>query len=113
MSRLTQERLREYFGRDSEVLYPPLDTGLFLPVAEDEEYSLVVNALNPYKRVDLALEACTRPLAAALAAFRPKKFSKQRCHENTLHFSKQRFQEAYRAFIAGVLTEDAGNLSRK
>ena len=60
VSRLTQERIYKYYLEPSAVLYPPVDTHVFLPVAEREEYFLVVSALNPYKRVDLAVEACTR-----------------------------------------------------
>ena len=176
---------------------------MFLPVPEDEEYFLVVSALNPYKRVALAVQACTRlglplvvigegpererlaalagpsvrllgrceeeevrhhvarcraflmpqeedfgiapleaqsagrpvlafagggaleslvegetgsffpeqtagSLAAALAAFRPEEFSKQRCRENALRFSRQRFQEGYQVLVARALAERAG-----
>ena len=57
ISRLVQERIRRYFGRDSTLVHPPVDTDRFLPVGEQEDYFLVVSALNPYKRVDLAVEA--------------------------------------------------------
>jgi glycosyltransferase involved in cell wall biosynthesis len=59
-SRLVQGRIREYYGRESTLIYPPVDTEAFQPEDRDEEYFLVVSALNPYKRVDLAVEACTR-----------------------------------------------------
>ncbi len=56
-SKTVQQRIRNYFDRDSEVIYPPVDTGRFLPAEADEGYFLLVSALNPYKRVDLAVEA--------------------------------------------------------
>jgi glycosyltransferase involved in cell wall biosynthesis len=59
-SRLVQRRIREHFGRDSALIYPPVDCDRFLPRGEDREHFVVVSALNPYKRVDLAVEACTR-----------------------------------------------------
>ncbi len=65
-SRLVQGRIRQYYGRDSTLIYPPVETDRFLPEDQDEEYFLTVSALNPYKRVDLAVEACNRlhlPLA--------------------------------------------------
>lgn len=57
ISQTVQSRIRRYFGRDSPVIYPPVDTKRFLPVNEDEDYFLMVTVLNPYKRVDLAIEA--------------------------------------------------------
>jgi glycosyltransferase involved in cell wall biosynthesis len=59
-SRLVQGRIREYYGRESTLLYPPVETDRFLPEDRDEDYFLIVSALNPYKRVDLAVEACNR-----------------------------------------------------
>ncbi len=59
-SRLVQGRIREYYGRDSALIYPPVETDRFLPEDRDEDYFLIVGALNPYKRVDLAVEACNR-----------------------------------------------------
>jgi glycosyltransferase involved in cell wall biosynthesis len=199
-SRLTQGRIRQFYGRDSTLVYPPVDTELFLPCEEDEEYFLIVGALNPYKRVDLAVEACNRlglplvvigdgperprlealagptvrflghrpaeevrhyvarcraflmpqeedfgiapleaqsagrpviafaaggaletlldgetglffteqtpdSLAEALRRFPAEQFSRQRCRENALRFSKQRFQEEYLQALAQLLVE--------
>jgi glycosyltransferase involved in cell wall biosynthesis len=65
-SRFVAERIHRYYGRQAEVLAPPVDTGFFTPSdsgAEDggrRAYCLVVSALAPYKRVDLALRACDR-----------------------------------------------------
>ncbi len=52
-------RIQRYYGRPAEVIPPPVDTDFFTP-AESEtpgSYDLVVSALAPYKRIDLALEA--------------------------------------------------------
>lgn len=59
-SRLVQERIRTHYGRDSTLIYPPVDTDYFTPGGEDDEYFVVVSALNPYKRVGLAVEAFNR-----------------------------------------------------
>lgn len=58
----TRRRIREFYGRDSEVIYPPADTRLFsvLKSADAGDYYLAVSALVPYKRVDLAVEAFNR-----------------------------------------------------
>jgi glycosyltransferase involved in cell wall biosynthesis len=57
-----QERIQRYYERDSVVIYPPVDTERFKPVAQDEveDYFLVVSRLIPYKRIDLAIEAANR-----------------------------------------------------
>jgi glycosyltransferase involved in cell wall biosynthesis len=51
-------RIRRYYGREADVIPPPVDTDFFTP-GEDGPgaYDLVVSALAPYKRVDLAVEA--------------------------------------------------------
>ncbi len=61
ISRAVQRRIRECYDRDSTVLYPPVDTDFYTPAAVPREpYYLVVSALAPYKRFDLALAACRR-----------------------------------------------------
>lgn len=61
ISRTVQDRIRECYGRDSVVIYPPVDTGFYTPTPEPrEDFYLVVSALAPYKRFDLAIEAATR-----------------------------------------------------
>ncbi len=52
-------RIGRYYNREATVVYPPVDTEFFQPDAVVPERSaLVVSALVPYKRVDLAIEAC-------------------------------------------------------
>ncbi len=60
ISQAVQERIRRYFERDSVIIYPPVDTDRFQPVDGHEDYFLIVSNLNPYKRVDLAIEAFNR-----------------------------------------------------
>jgi len=59
-SETTRRRIKEAWGRDATVIHPPVDTSNFLPQDEDEEYFLTVGTLNPYKRVDVAVEAFNR-----------------------------------------------------
>jgi glycosyltransferase involved in cell wall biosynthesis len=61
ISRTIQARIRECYGRESTVIYPPVDTDFYTPAPVPREgYYLVVSAFAPYKRIDLALEACAR-----------------------------------------------------
>ena len=55
-SRNVARRIRRSYGRESEVVCSPVDTGFFCPSNERrEDYYLMVTALNPYKRVDQAV----------------------------------------------------------
>src|SRR5262245_23359156 len=54
-------RIRTYYNRDAIVIYPPVDTDFFRPDAVvPERYALMVSALVPYKRIDVAIDACRR-----------------------------------------------------
>jgi glycosyltransferase involved in cell wall biosynthesis len=59
ISRHIAERIRRVYGRASEVIHPPVDVARFRP-GVPEDFYLVVSALAPYKRVDLAVAAATR-----------------------------------------------------
>jgi glycosyltransferase involved in cell wall biosynthesis len=51
-------RIRRYYNREASVVYPPVDTDFFQPdAAVPERFAIVVSALVPYKRIDLAIEA--------------------------------------------------------
>lgn len=64
-SRFVASRIRRYYGRDASIAYPPVDTEFYQPgSASGENHFLVVSALVPYKRVDLAIAACRRAGAA-------------------------------------------------
>lgn len=55
------ERVRRIYGRDADVLAPPVDTARFTGLErEPEDWYLVVSALVPYKRVDETILACKR-----------------------------------------------------
>ncbi|HUL45330.1 MAG TPA: glycosyltransferase [Bacteroidota bacterium] len=56
-SRFIQERIRRIYGRESEIIYPPVDVDRFTVSRNDDGYFLIVSALVPYKRIDLAVRA--------------------------------------------------------
>lgn len=59
ISRTVQRRIRDAYGRTSDVIYPPVDTVYYCPGPDRrEDYYFCVSALAPYKRVDLAIRAC-------------------------------------------------------
>ena len=62
-------RIDRYYNRVASVVYPPVDTDFFTPEAvRPRTHYLIVSALVPYKRVEVAVEACRllgRPLVVA------------------------------------------------
>jgi len=54
------ERISRIYHRTSDIIYPPVNTNLFTVSENDNGYYLIVSALVPYKRVDLAVEAFNR-----------------------------------------------------
>lgn len=66
ISHAVQARVKRWWKRDSQILYPPVDlnrlevnsdNGFVSPFGE-EPYYVYLGALVPYKRADLAIEAC-------------------------------------------------------
>jgi glycosyltransferase involved in cell wall biosynthesis len=52
-------RIRRYYNREATVVYPPVDTDFYQPdPARRPDYFLVVSAMVPYKRIDVAIRAC-------------------------------------------------------
>jgi len=61
ISRTVAQRIATCYGRTSRVIYPPVDTHFYRPApVERRLFYLCVSALVPYKRIDLAVEACNR-----------------------------------------------------
>jgi glycosyltransferase involved in cell wall biosynthesis len=62
ISRHVKARIQQYYGREATVVYPPVATQFFTPDERGghDGYDLVVSALVPYKRVDLAVQAYSR-----------------------------------------------------
>ncbi len=64
ISRHVQDRIARFYGRESDVVYPPVDTVRYTPAepaaSAANGYDLIVSALVPYKRIDLAVRAYRR-----------------------------------------------------
>jgi glycosyltransferase involved in cell wall biosynthesis len=60
-SAVTQERIAEYFGRDSEIVHPPVDVDRFSPSPGGVgEHYAIVSALMSHKQIGVAIEAFNR-----------------------------------------------------
>jgi glycosyltransferase involved in cell wall biosynthesis len=52
-------RISRYYNRVASVVYPPVDTDFYRPDnSPAEPFALIVSALVPYKRIELAIDAC-------------------------------------------------------
>ena len=64
-SHFIASRIHKYYGRDSAVIHPPVESNAESLTAVSGDYYLAVGRLVDYKRFDLAVSACTelgRPL---------------------------------------------------
>lgn len=60
LSRYVAQRIEKYYRRSAAVIAPPVDVDRFAVRTGHDDYYLVVSRLVPYKRVELAIEACAR-----------------------------------------------------
>jgi glycosyltransferase involved in cell wall biosynthesis len=111
-------RIQRYYGRESVVIPPPVDTAFFTPRPGPDapgRYDLVVSALAPYKRLELAFEAYrgsgrrllvvgSGPEASRLRALAPPEA------ELVGHVPDRELRELYRGCRAVLMpgVEDAG-----
>jgi glycosyltransferase involved in cell wall biosynthesis len=58
-SATVRDRIARYYGRESEVVHPPVDVDRFAP-GERGDFWLFVGRLSPYKRADIAVEVFDR-----------------------------------------------------
>ena len=59
-SKVVAERIQRAYGRAAEVIHPPINTERFqLTYERADDYYVVLSRLVPYKRIDLAVQACT------------------------------------------------------
>ncbi|MGJ7581377.1 glycosyltransferase [Variovorax sp. RHLX14] len=53
-------RIERYYRRKAEVIHPPVSLTRFKPVDNPGDYYICAGQITPYKRIDIAVEACTR-----------------------------------------------------
>jgi len=56
-SRTVAQRVKKYYRRDADIMHPPVDTDFFVPGEKRQNYFLIVSALVPYKKIDMAIDA--------------------------------------------------------
>ena len=114
-SNFTSKRIKKYWGRDSKVIHPPVDTNRFFPKKSRDNYYLSVSRLVPNKRIDLLVKAFNQlNLPLIIIGSGPEKKELMKIAKKNIKFlgyqSDQKiktYMEECRAFVyAGV--EDFG-----
>jgi glycosyltransferase involved in cell wall biosynthesis len=62
ISQLSRERIKRYYGRDSTIIHPPVETDRFAP-GQPGDSLLIVSEIVRHKRLHVALEAARRARA--------------------------------------------------
>lgn len=57
VSAFVANRCRRFYGRESHVIYPPVDVAYFTPGTTRDDFYLTASRLTPFKRLDLVVEA--------------------------------------------------------
>ncbi len=57
-SHFVRQRIKRFYGVEARVIHPPVHTSRFTATSAKENFYLVAGAFVPYKRFDLAIEAC-------------------------------------------------------
>jgi glycosyltransferase involved in cell wall biosynthesis len=100
-SRTSQARIRAYFGRESRVIYPPVDTARFSPGRPGSHY-VVLSELMPHKRIDQAVEAFNRlRLPLVIAGDGPDGRRLRRMAGPTIRFAGRVSDEEVARLLAG------------
>lgn len=111
-----RERIGRLYGRDAEVVFPPADTGFYVPGPPRERRGfLIVSAFAPYKRLDDAVKTANRfRLPLTVAGSGPERARLARTAGETVRFagtpSDETLRELYRSSEALLMPgeEDFG-----
>ncbi|MBA2849528.1 glycosyltransferase family 4 protein [Thermosulfuriphilus ammonigenes] len=60
LSHSIKRRIKKIYGRDSEVIYPPVNTNKFNVFSDKDNFYLTVSRMVPYKKIDLIVDAFTQ-----------------------------------------------------
>lgn len=89
ISKTVANRIQTYYGKDADVVYPPVDTDSFYPASTvfvSEPFFLIVSRLVPYKRIDYVIEAFNSLgwklviIGAGIDASRLRKMARKNIH---------------------------------
>ena len=101
-SKFIASRIRKYYGRESTVIYPPVETSAEDAAGPCGECYIAIGRLVDYKRFDLAIRACTelgRPLK--IIGDGPQYKQLRRIAGPTIEFLGRASEKELRSSLAG------------
>tara|TARA_B100000161_G_scaffold10465_1_gene6518 strand:+ start:42 stop:1205 length:1164 start_codon:yes stop_codon:yes gene_type:complete len=106
-SNFTAKRIKKYWGRNSSVIHPPVDTKKFSPRKSRGEFYLSVSRLVPNKRIDLLVKAFNQlDFPLIIVGSGPEKKKLMKISKNNISFlnyqndlSIKNLMETCRAFV--------------
>jgi glycosyltransferase involved in cell wall biosynthesis len=104
ISRYVAGRIRRYYNREPTVIYPPVDTEYFHPDGSGPgRFALVISALVPYKRIDLAIAACRLAgVPLKIAGDGPERAALEQLAGSDVQFLGRRSDDELRALYRGA-----------
>ena len=108
-STTVQKRIEKYYKQKSIVLNPPVDVKRFKPSKKRDEFYVALGRQVPYKRVDLAVKACTElniPLKVFGNGSEHEKLTK--IAGNNVKFFTDRFSDASDEKVEEALNNSKG-----
>jgi glycosyltransferase involved in cell wall biosynthesis len=97
-----QRRIERIYHRAAEVIYPPVDTKEFVLSDRDDGYFLIVSALVPYKRVDLAVLSAAKTGERLIVVGEGEELKRLRAIAGpTVEFTGWKSNEEIRNYYAG------------
>ena len=105
----TAKRIKKYYGHNSTVVHPPVDTARFSPARERGNYYVTTGRQLPYKRYDLTVAAATQ-LGVELKVFGvgPMHDKLVKIAGPTVHFYTDRYGDASDAEVEKALNSAKG-----
>lgn len=100
ISEHVRKRIQKYYSREASVIYPPVDTDFYLPGSEGRQgFYLIVSALVPYKKLDLAIQAFNHlGYRLKIVGSGPEKELLQKLSKPNIEFLGWQTDEAIRSF---------------
>lgn len=104
-----QKRIKQYYGKPSTIIHPPVDIDRFEPTRVRGDYYVALGRQVPYKRIDLAVAAATQ-LGSKLRVYGTGS-EHQRLVDMagpTVSFFTERFSDASDDAVAAALNSAKG-----
>ena len=99
-SNFTAKRIKKYWGRESKVIHPPVDTNRFFPKKSRDNYYLSVSRLVPNKRIDLLVKAFNQlDLPLIIIGSGPEKKELMKIAKKNIKFLGYQSDEKIKAYM--------------